>query len=179
MQTMTYGEWLRSQRRRRGLSQERLGELAGKHRTHINRIENGGIDLPADDTRAIFHAVLGTSEDDLVAAGILKPVGINHSGPREYVAATSVHEANQPSLPEFQTGSQETIRNVQERSQELRDSWGRPDEGWDAGGNPDLQRVLDLLHIVRMNASRSSALVTILEAFLEIDSVRRFRLDRE
>lgn len=68
---MTYGDWLRSERRKRGLSQAQLGDLAGKHRTHINRIENSGIDRPDESTRFQIHRALGTTEDDLVAAGVL------------------------------------------------------------------------------------------------------------
>ena len=37
----TLGEVIRNQRRERGLSQERFGELAGMHRTYVGMLERG------------------------------------------------------------------------------------------------------------------------------------------
>ena len=36
-----FGEVIRNQRRERGLSQERFGELAGLHRTYVGMLERG------------------------------------------------------------------------------------------------------------------------------------------
>ena len=69
---LTYGDWLKEARRARGLTQKRVSEVAGMGVSHVSRIENGGIDLPTKATRDRIHEALGTSDDDLVSAGILK-----------------------------------------------------------------------------------------------------------
>lgn len=61
---MTYGDWLRQQREQRGLSQEKLGELAGVDGTYINKIENRRVKTPYHPLRSRIHAVFGTSDSD-------------------------------------------------------------------------------------------------------------------
>lgn len=51
------GALLRQARERRGLSQRRLGAVAGVPQAHISRIENGSIDLRVSSLAAIAHAL--------------------------------------------------------------------------------------------------------------------------
>lgn len=74
MTTETFGEWLATQRKRRKLRQADLSRDAGVNATYISKIERGDIDLPGEETRAKFHAALGTTEEDLVTAGILERI---------------------------------------------------------------------------------------------------------
>lgn len=65
MKTDTFGEWLRIERKRAGMSQEGLARKAGLGRTYIIKLERGGVVLPTRETRDRLHAVLGTSEQQL------------------------------------------------------------------------------------------------------------------
>lgn len=67
----TFGDWLRSKRKARRLTQEELAVDAHLNRTYINAIENGRVQLPTADTREKLHRVLGTSDQDLISAGLL------------------------------------------------------------------------------------------------------------
>jgi transcriptional regulator with XRE-family HTH domain len=67
-----FGKWMAAQRKRRGISQERLGKITGIDRGHLSKIENGKIELPGYETRQRIHAALGTSENDLKALGIIR-----------------------------------------------------------------------------------------------------------
>lgn len=71
MNTATFGGWLKLQRTMRRLSQAALGREMGMDRSHIAKMESGHIGLPAEETRARFHQYFGTTEDDLVSAGVL------------------------------------------------------------------------------------------------------------
>lgn len=72
MARMEFGDWLRVERRSRGLTQREVEEAAEISHSHYSKMENGGIKLPAPETRKRIHEVFGTSDDDLVAAGILE-----------------------------------------------------------------------------------------------------------
>lgn len=91
MSTETFGTWLETQRRRRKLTQRTFGEAAGLAPSYVSKIENGHIILPDDETRARIHAALGTSEDDLVAVGILERIDSPVPGGEPvYIAAESI-----------------------------------------------------------------------------------------
>jgi transcriptional regulator with XRE-family HTH domain len=86
-ETATYGTWLKRTRKARGVSQERLSELATIDRGHLSRIENNRIDLPQWETRQKIHQVLETTDEELVAAGILDAV-YTGVGAEQYPAPT-------------------------------------------------------------------------------------------
>ena len=71
MQRLTFGDWLKGQRTRRGLSQIELEQTAELSEKYVSSTERGRIKLPNGNTRARIHDVLGTSDDDLVAVGLL------------------------------------------------------------------------------------------------------------
>jgi transcriptional regulator with XRE-family HTH domain len=59
-----FGERIRSLRQGRGLSQERLAELAGVHRTYLSSLERGERNVSLDNIYAIA-AALGVSPAEL------------------------------------------------------------------------------------------------------------------
>lgn len=69
MDALTFGRWLKDTREAHGYSQGELGALIGMKRTYVNALENDPRKWPKPVTRARFHAVFGTSDEDLVAAG--------------------------------------------------------------------------------------------------------------
>lgn len=78
MENTTYGDWLKQQRKLRRLTQAELERRADVGHSHMSKIENGHIVLPEPETRGRIHAVLGTSDDDLVSVGVLeRTVGID------------------------------------------------------------------------------------------------------
>jgi len=58
---------VRRLRREQGLSQERLGELSGRHRTYVGAVERGEANVTLDVVEAIAGA-LGTNPLDLLRA---------------------------------------------------------------------------------------------------------------
>ena len=62
-----FGRVLRGLRRRAGLSQEKLGELADLHRTYISLIERG-VNCPSLDTLLKLSRALDVSLPDMMAA---------------------------------------------------------------------------------------------------------------
>ena len=64
----TFGQWLRATRLEHGLSQEALATQAGLNRTQVVNLEHTTT-WPRDGTRAKYHAVFGTSDEDVVAFG--------------------------------------------------------------------------------------------------------------
>ena len=71
MAWQSFGDWLVHKREERELSQGRLATASGIARPYITRMESpGGVKLPTPETRQKLHRVLGTSDDDLVAAGV-------------------------------------------------------------------------------------------------------------
>lgn len=48
---------VRSLRLERGLSQEGLGQLLGCHRTHISHVEQGSINITADNVQKLADAL--------------------------------------------------------------------------------------------------------------------------
>jgi transcriptional regulator with XRE-family HTH domain len=97
-----------------GLSQGKLAIAAGLERTHVNRIENGGIGLPETETRERFHRVFGTTEQELIDLGIVpqfdewgrrvppppKPRGIAEARP-QFSADAPLTEAELDELKDF------------------------------------------------------------------------------
>lgn len=59
-----FGERIRALRQERGLSQERLAELAGVHRTYLSSLERGERNVSLDNIYAIADA-LGVPPADL------------------------------------------------------------------------------------------------------------------
>lgn len=72
MSSQRFGDWLKRERRARGLRQQDLEVQANLGLNYVSKIERGRVGLPEDDTRGRIHRVLGTSDDDLVEAGILR-----------------------------------------------------------------------------------------------------------
>jgi transcriptional regulator with XRE-family HTH domain len=62
---LTFGNTLRQTRQARGVSQERLGELAGVHRTYIGAIERGEQNVALRNIVRIARA-LDTTAGDLL-----------------------------------------------------------------------------------------------------------------
>lgn len=88
MKTTTYGAWLKWQRNRRKLTQKQVEEAVGVDHSQYSKWENDR-NVAQPDTREKFHAYYGTTDDDLVAAGVLKTYpGIN--GETNYVYASSI-----------------------------------------------------------------------------------------
>lgn len=101
MNMATFGHWLKMQRAARRLSQSGLARALGMDRSQVAKMESGAIGLPKEETRARLHAYFGTSDDDLVAAGVL--ARLEFAGrPPFYVAAgdkppplpATVHDAD-------------------------------------------------------------------------------------
>ena len=86
MSRMRFGHWLKAQRAARRLSQADLEQRAGMGEKYVSRLENGKT-TPGEDVRRRIHGVLGTTEDDLVNAGILTIVQVPGHDP-VYVPAT-------------------------------------------------------------------------------------------
>ena len=59
-----FGERIRALRQNRGLSQERLAEMAGVHRTYLSSLERGERNVSLDNIYAIAEA-LGVSPAEL------------------------------------------------------------------------------------------------------------------
>lgn len=60
-----FGPHLKQARRRRGVSQERLAELAGMDRGHISKIEAGKIRRPTDEVVQRLADALGMTADEV------------------------------------------------------------------------------------------------------------------
>lgn len=69
---MTFAEWLKVERKRARLTQQRLADIAGLGRTYVITLEKGHVNLPQFETRARIHKALGTSEQDLIDAGVIR-----------------------------------------------------------------------------------------------------------
>jgi len=52
-----FGERIRALRQERGLSQERLAEMAGVHRTYLSSLERGERNVSLDNIHAIAEAL--------------------------------------------------------------------------------------------------------------------------
>ena len=68
---MTFAQWLRRRRREGGVTQVQLAERAGLGRTYVTALEGGAVTLPTANTRRAIHQVLGTSDEELIALGIM------------------------------------------------------------------------------------------------------------
>jgi transcriptional regulator with XRE-family HTH domain len=63
-----FGERIRTLRHSRGLSQERLADLAGIHRTYLSSLERGERNVSLDNIHALARA-LGVPAADLFETG--------------------------------------------------------------------------------------------------------------
>ncbi len=63
-----FGDRIRALRQDRGLSQERLAEMAGVHRTYLSSLERGERNVSLDNIYAIA-AALGVSPAELFESG--------------------------------------------------------------------------------------------------------------
>jgi transcriptional regulator with XRE-family HTH domain len=71
MNVMTFADWLKTRRLERGLTQSELEQRAGLSEKYVSAAERGRVKLPEPDTRERIHSALGTTDDDLVAVGLL------------------------------------------------------------------------------------------------------------
>lgn len=99
----TFQSWLRGERIRVGLSQEELSVAAGLGSNYVNKIEKRRVDLPTMETRLKLHKVLGTSDNDLVEAGILAPEysTVNNrvnEGPTAYRVESSAEDLREEAI---------------------------------------------------------------------------------
>lgn len=65
--------------------------MTGIDRAHLSRMENDKVGLPLHETRQRIHQVLGTSDDDLHAAGVSLRSDYTPAPPRDIV---TVPESN-------------------------------------------------------------------------------------
>ena len=72
-QLQQFGDRVRAQRLRRGLSQEELAEVAGLHRTYLGHIERGEVNLSMVNLLKVA-AALGVDAGGLVK-GLAQQVG--------------------------------------------------------------------------------------------------------
>lgn len=72
MSDMTFARWLKARRIERGLTQIELEHDAGLSEKYVSAAERGRVKLPEPETRERIHHALGTTEDQLVEAGLLK-----------------------------------------------------------------------------------------------------------
>lgn len=88
----TFSSWMKSARLRAGLTQEELARRGEFDDSYINKIERGKIRLPNLETRQRIHESLGTTEEELIALGIVKGRSIT------VPAAVAVSEALPPTV---------------------------------------------------------------------------------
>ena len=74
MDRAPFGHWLKAQRRVRKLTQAGLEAAAGLGDNYVSKVERGELRLPGEDVRERIHRALGTTDDDLVRAGILERI---------------------------------------------------------------------------------------------------------
>ena len=89
----TFGDWLKFERAARRLSQAAVERAAEISHSHYSKLENNKIPQPQDETRERLHRVFGTTDDDLVTAGVMRTRALRQPGTGrevviyEYVAA--------------------------------------------------------------------------------------------
>lgn len=69
---MTFADWLHRERTRLGLTQKEVAERSGFDDSYINKVEQGHIKFPIYESRQRIHGALGTTEDDLRKAGVIR-----------------------------------------------------------------------------------------------------------
>lgn len=77
MSSTTYGHWLKEQRKLRRMPQAELEERADLSVNYVSRVENGRLNMPTEEVRQRIHAAFGTTEEDLVEAGLLRRMQYN------------------------------------------------------------------------------------------------------
>lgn len=80
MKRTGFGHWLYEKRIARRWSQADLEREAGLSERYASRLE-GKAKAPQDEVRERIHKALGTSDDDLVQAGILERIDTPGYGP--------------------------------------------------------------------------------------------------
>jgi transcriptional regulator with XRE-family HTH domain len=116
---MTYGQWLKHQRTIRGMTQTALEEAAGLSDKYVSRAENGRVELPDETTRFKIHRVLGTTEDDLVAVGLL--TRMDFEGGSVYINSRNVPDTS----VSHDVGMRIAERHAPEAYAELQDAGNR------------------------------------------------------
>lgn len=87
MTNLTYGDWLKEQRAIRRITQTDLEDAAKLGPKYVSKLEAGIIRTPRDNVRERIHEALGTSDEDLVSAGIFSK--ITHEGDTVYLPRQS------------------------------------------------------------------------------------------
>lgn len=116
----TFGDWLKQQREANGYSQGQLAEEVGVHRTYINQLENGQT-WPKPETRAKYHAVFGTTDDDLVRAGVATRKVFRRSDGSELVRYVPVKRTKAPPSGESDALSS-ALRLIEDQLRRIGDS---------------------------------------------------------
>lgn len=87
MTNLNFGDWLKEQRAIRRMTQTDLEEAASLGPKYVSKLEAGIIKTPRDNVRERIHEALGTSDEDLVIAGIFSKV--THEGDTVYLPRQS------------------------------------------------------------------------------------------
>lgn len=97
MSNITFGTWLKEQRALRRMSQVALEERADLSDKHVSKFETGNYGMPTEDVRLRIHEALGTTEEDLVEAGLLRRM--QYQGRVWYVPIRDEGRASQDAPP--------------------------------------------------------------------------------
>lgn len=114
MKKTTFGDWLKRQREVRRLTQKDVERQANLSQNYVSRLESGRITLPVPETRELIHMALGTSEDDLVAVGILERIdSLEPSGQPVYIPVEHIPVIERTRMAR-ETGPHEEAVNARE-----------------------------------------------------------------
>lgn len=119
MKNMIFGDWLKRERARRKLRQVDLEEAADLSYGQVSKYERGTLMLPGEDVRQRIHDALGTSDDDLVAAGVLSRLSLGGTSvyvPRNEEDRRWMDEDNQP-WQQGQVSPEDVIREITNAAQ--------------------------------------------------------------
>jgi transcriptional regulator with XRE-family HTH domain len=93
---ITFGEWLKQIRKERDLSQSRLGEISGLHRSVINKLESGTLPTP-ETLQQIARGLKMPVETVYSAAGLLSPMTSQTAQEKELIYLFNLLPDNQKS----------------------------------------------------------------------------------
>lgn len=68
----TFGEWMKSQRARAGLTQRQVADAVGIDRSYVIKIEKGRVTLPQHELRHRIYGALGGSDAVLASFGLIR-----------------------------------------------------------------------------------------------------------
>lgn len=158
MKHLSFGNWLKHMRLVHGMTQRQLEQAAELSEKYVSRIERKGTVLPEEDLRFRIHRVFGTTEDDLVDAGILvrleSPV---EGGGSVYISAASVAREL----------AEEARIDAEQQAHFRRELIPHPDEI--AATEDDRSRLIELMRGIRLTPDRTTTLRTMLESFRDQD----------